>query len=59
MRNPGMSASILAITLALPACATRCDARSACVVGPEHAYSAEQTAHHSRIRVASPATTGR
>lgn len=36
--------------LTLPACATACDARSACVVGPEHAYSAEQIAHHSRIR---------
>jgi epoxyqueuosine reductase QueG len=36
--------------LTLPACALACDARSACVVGPEHAYSREQIAHHSRIR---------
>ena len=36
--------------LTLSACALACDARSACVVGPEHAYSAEQIAHHSRIR---------
>jgi hypothetical protein len=36
--------------LTLPACAEACDARSACVVGPEHAYSREQIAHHSRIR---------
>jgi hypothetical protein len=33
-----------------PACALACDARSACVIGPEHAYSREQIAHHSRIR---------
>jgi hypothetical protein len=33
-----------------PKCALACDARSACVVGPEHAYSAEQIAHHSKIR---------
>ncbi len=32
------------------ACRTACDARRACVVGPEHAYSREQEAHHSRIR---------
>jgi hypothetical protein len=38
------------VRLTNPACATRCDARSACVVGPEHAYSAEQTAHHATIR---------
>ena len=30
-------------------CRAACDARSACVVGPEHAFSAEQIAHHSRI----------
>ena len=29
-----------------PACALRCDARHACVVGPEHAYAAEAEAHH-------------
>lgn len=33
-----------------PACRAACDARSACIVGPEHAFSAEQIAHHSRIR---------
>ncbi len=38
------------IRLTLPECALACDARRACVVGREHAYSAEQTAHHSRIR---------
>ena len=36
--------------LTLPACATACDARSACVIGPEHAFSREQIAHHSLIR---------
>ena len=40
------------VRLTLPACALACDARRACVVGREHAYSAEQTAHHSRIRCA-------
>jgi epoxyqueuosine reductase len=39
---------------ALPACAEACDARSACIVGPEHAYSREQIAHHSRIRKPMP-----
>ena len=29
-----------------PACALRCNARHACVVGPEHAYVAEAEAHH-------------
>jgi epoxyqueuosine reductase QueG len=33
-----------------PACALACDARSACVVGREHAYSRAQIAHHSKIR---------
>ena len=33
-----------------PKCRSACDARSACVVGPEHAFSSEQIAHHSRIR---------
>ena len=32
------------------ACRADCDARRACVVGPEHAFSTEQIAHHSRIR---------
>ena len=32
------------------ACRAACDARSACVVGPEHAFSPEQISHHSRIR---------
>lgn len=31
------------------ACRVGCAARSACVVGPEHAYSAAQLAHHQRI----------
>jgi ferredoxin len=29
-----------------PACALRCNARRACVVGQEHAYAAEAEAHH-------------
>ena len=33
-----------------PACRAACDARSACCIGPEHAFSHEQIAHHSRIR---------
>jgi len=36
--------------LANPACAGACAARSACVVGPEHAYSAAQLAHHMKVR---------
>jgi hypothetical protein len=32
------------------ACRAACDARSACVLGPEHAFAPEQIAHHSRIR---------
>ena len=32
-----------------PGCAATCDARVACVVGREHAYSREQLAHHMRI----------
>lgn len=36
--------------LTLPECALRCDARRACVIGPEHAFSPEQVAHHSLIR---------
>jgi hypothetical protein len=31
-------------------CRTRCDARKACVLGPEHAFSSDAVAHHSRIR---------
>ncbi|MEE9278685.1 MAG: hypothetical protein V3V67_00785 [Myxococcota bacterium] len=31
-------------------CRRRCDARLACVVGPEHAYSSEQFLHHQRVR---------
>ena len=31
-------------------CRSRCDARSACVVAPEHAYSPDQMAYHQRIR---------
>lgn len=33
-----------------PACRAACDARSACVIGPEHAFPPDQFAHHSRIR---------
>jgi hypothetical protein len=33
-----------------PACRLACDARSACVLGMEHAFTSEQVAHHSRIR---------
>jgi hypothetical protein len=36
--------------LTRPECAGACAARSACVVGPEHAYSAAQLAHHMKIR---------
>ncbi|MFI5314897.1 MAG: hypothetical protein ACHQ6T_04295 [Myxococcota bacterium] len=39
-----------ATRLADPACAGACAARSACVVGPGHAYSAAQLAHHMKIR---------
>jgi epoxyqueuosine reductase QueG len=45
------SAACYQVRLTNPSCASACDARSACVVGPEHAYSREQIAHHSRIRV--------
>lgn len=31
-----------------PACRLRCDARRACIVGPEHAYDADAEAHHMR-----------
>ena len=33
-----------------PACRLGCDARLACVVGREHAFSSEQIVHHSRPR---------
>ncbi len=33
----------------LEACALRCDARRACVVGPEHAYDPETEAHHMSV----------
>jgi hypothetical protein len=33
-----------------PACAGACAARSACVVGKQHAYSPEQLAHHMKVR---------
>jgi hypothetical protein len=36
--------------LAKPACASACAARSACVVGREHAYAPAQLAHHMKIR---------
>ncbi len=35
-----------------PACELRCDARRACVVGPEHAYPARAEAHHMRASLA-------
>jgi hypothetical protein len=38
-----------ATRVSLDACALRCDARLACPVGSEHAYPAEQRAHHYRI----------
>jgi hypothetical protein len=41
-------AACLATRRALPACAHDCDARLACVVGREHAYTVEQRAHHAR-----------
>jgi epoxyqueuosine reductase len=44
------SAACYQVRLTNPACATACDARSACVVGPEHAYTRAQIAHHSTIR---------
>ena len=44
------AAACYQVRLTNPACALTCDARRACVVGPEYAYSVEQTAHHSRIR---------
>jgi hypothetical protein len=34
-----------------PACALRCDARRACVVGRAHAYAPEQEAHHAAAAV--------
>jgi len=34
--------------LTVPACALRCSARHACVVGTEHAYAEEAEAHHMR-----------
>ena len=40
--------------LSLPECALRCDARRACVVGPEHAFPPRQVAHHSLIRRPEP-----
>ena len=40
--------------LELADCALRCDARAACVVGPEHAFPREQVAHHSLIRRPGP-----
>ncbi len=40
------------------ACRADCDARRACVIGPEHTYSDDQIAHHSRIRW-KPATVRR
>lgn len=36
--------------LKLAPCREACDARLACVIGKEHAFTREQIAHHSRIR---------
>ncbi len=33
------------------ACRVGCAARAACIVAPEHAYDAEQTAHHHALRL--------
>ncbi len=41
--------------LELEPCKLRCDARAACVLGPEHAFPPEQVAHHSLIRAPGPA----
>jgi hypothetical protein len=40
--------------LELEPCKLRCDARAACVLGPEHAFLPEQVAHHSLIRLPGP-----
>jgi hypothetical protein len=43
----GISARVCYDTqLTDPACALRCNARHACVIGQEHAYAAEAEAHH-------------
>ena len=43
----GISARVCYDTqLKEPACALRCNARHACVIGQEHAYAAEAEAHH-------------
>ena len=34
------------------ACRARCDARAACVIGTEHAYSREQLSYHARFSLA-------
>jgi hypothetical protein len=41
-------AACRATRLSESACRSRCDARRACVVGPDHAYSPEAEAHHMR-----------
>jgi hypothetical protein len=49
-------------TLALPPCLrsrlwrcrSTCDARSACVIGPAHAFPPEQLAHHMKLRPSLP-----
>jgi epoxyqueuosine reductase len=49
----GLDAAACASTRAgLPACALRCDARRACVVGREHAYAEEVEALHARASLA-------
>jgi hypothetical protein len=47
VRPEGISARVCYETQRTePACALRCNARRACVVGQEHAYAAEAEAHH-------------
>jgi hypothetical protein len=47
LRPAGFDVARCAATRRLrPDCRVRCDARRACVVGPEHAYAAAAEAHH-------------
>lgn len=39
-----------------PACASRCDARRACVLGRDHVYAPETEAHHMRLAEVPPGT---
>jgi hypothetical protein len=57
-RGSALAQGSLATSLCLetrrrdPACELRCDARRACVVGPEHAYARDAEAHHMRAALA-------